>query len=325
MRLSCLNYMNVIAYAANTAVTFGIGSFGWFGTNTNTVLSQKYQTLVTPIGLTFSIWGIIFITQFIFVVVQLLPSFRATPMVAKAIGYDYVNVCVSQVAWTLSFSFEVIWLSLIFMLAILYFLLTIVNDQYKLSILEKQSIRDYWLLKFPFAIHCGWIMAASMVNLSVVLVKYDVAADVQFYIAVGTLAFLVVASLFSLGFPTRPEYVIPVVLAWASFGIYRELGAPKDLIVATFNETNISSIKTGALMSMIVILSAVVLRVIVAIICGRCVSSASDDGSSVFQRSEDGQSRATKESARTGWFSKGSEGSKSSDQKSKSPSEASNV
>ncbi|KAI2506298.1 hypothetical protein MHU86_8128 [Fragilaria crotonensis] len=308
MRLSCLNYMNVIAYAANTAVTFGIGSFGWFGTNTNTELSQKYQTLVTPIGLTFSIWGIIFITQFIFVVVQLLPTFRATPMVAKAIGYDYVNVCVSQIAWTLAFSFEVIWLSLIFMLAILYFLLTIVNDQYKLSILEKTSIRDYWLLKFPFAIHCGWILAAAMVNLSVVLVKYNVDADAQYYVAIGTLAFLVVVSFFSLGFPTRPGM---------------ELGAPKELIVSTFSETNITSIKTGALMSMIVILSAVVLRVILALICGRRVSSATEDGSSVFQRSEDGESRATKESARTGWFSKGTRGSKSSDQKSKSPSAAS--
>jgi hypothetical protein len=78
-------------------------------------------------------------------------------------------------------------------------------------------------------------------------------------------------------------------------------------------------------MSMIVILSAVVLRLVLAFICGRRVSSASEDGSSVFQRSEDGQSRATKESARTGWFSKGTRISKSSDQKSKSPTEASNV
>lgn len=80
-------------------------------------------------------------------------------------------------------------------------------------------------------------------------------------------------------------------------------------------------------MSMIVILSAVVLRVILALICGRRVSSAEEEGSSVFQRSEDGESRATKESAKTGWFSKGSRGSKSSDQKSKSSgtSGASNV
>ena len=214
--LSLLNYMNVIAYIANVAVTYGIGSLGLFGMNTNTVLSAKYQTLVTPIGLAFAIWGIIFIMQLIFAIVQLLPSFRASPLVAKGIGYTYVYVCISQIAWTLSFSFEIIWLSFLFMLAILYFLLTIVNDEYKVSLEEKTTIRDYWLLKFPFASHSGWILAATMVNLSVVLVAYGVDTTAQYYVAIATLVFLVSVSFFCLGFPTRPEYCIPLVLAWAS-------------------------------------------------------------------------------------------------------------
>ena len=215
-RLSLLNYLNVIAYIANVAIVYGIGSLGLFGFNTNGELSAKYQTLVTPIGLTFLIWAIIFIFQLIFVVAQLLPVYRATPMVATAIGYDYVGVCISQIAWTFAFTYEIIWLSLAFMAAILVFLLKIVTDQYKQSSLEKTSIRDYWLLKFPFSIHCGWILAAFMVNLSAVLVSQNVEASIQYYVALVTLAILVAISLFSLGFPSRPDYVIPIVLAWAS-------------------------------------------------------------------------------------------------------------
>jgi hypothetical protein len=216
MNLSLLNYMNVIAYVANVLVTYGIGAIGFGGFSTNAELSEKYQTLVTPAGYTFAIWAIIFISEFIFVVVQLLPAFRATPIVAKAIGYDYVSVCISQIGWTLAFTFEIIWLSLIFMVAILYFLLSTVNDQYKLSAVEKTSVRDYVLLKFPFAIHCGWIIAATMVNISAVLVAQNVGATIQYYVALGTFVVLVLAAIFCLSFPTRPEFVIPAVLAWAS-------------------------------------------------------------------------------------------------------------
>jgi benzodiazapine receptor len=217
MNLSLLNYMNVIAYIANVAVTYGIGVAGIGGLSNNSELSEKYQTLITPIGFSFAIWGIIFSAQLVFVIVQLLPAFRATPLVANAIGYHYVNVCFSQITWTLAFSFEIIWLSLLAMIAILYFLLSLVNDQYKEQ--DKTSFRDYWLLKFPFSIHCGWILAALSVNISVVLVSQDVSADVQYYVALGTLAMLVLVSSFSVSFPNRPEYVIPAVLAWASVSI----------------------------------------------------------------------------------------------------------
>jgi benzodiazapine receptor len=66
-----------------------VGVLGLGGLQTNGELSEKYQTLVTQIGFAFAIWGIIFIAQFIFTVVQLFHSFRGAPLVAKAIGYDY--------------------------------------------------------------------------------------------------------------------------------------------------------------------------------------------------------------------------------------------
>lgn len=99
------------------------------------------------------------------------------------------------------------------------------------------------------------------------------------------------------------------------FGIYRELGVPKDSITSTFSEDNILSIKTGALASMGVILGAFVLRVILAVICCRRAAPATDDGASESPLSEDGRSHATSESTKTGFFSKFSRGSKSSHQK----------
>jgi benzodiazapine receptor len=214
MKLTLLNYLNVICFTANVVITYGVGVLGLGGLQTNGELSEKYQTLVTPIGFAFAIWGVIFIAQFIFTVAQLFPSYRGAPLVAKAIGYDYVGVCLSQIAWTLAFSYEIIWLSFLSMLSILYFLLSTVNDQYKLQ--EATPIRDYLFLKFPFSIHCGWIIAASFVNLSVLLVDVGVSLNVQYYVALATLVCLIACACFCVSFPTRPEYVVPAVLAWAA-------------------------------------------------------------------------------------------------------------
>jgi translocator protein len=213
-RLTSLNILNVLAYIANAVVTYGIGVAGLGGTPTNAELSQKYQTLVTPIGAVFSIWAIIFISQFIFAIAQLLGPYRQDPLVTKGVGRYYIGACLAQVGWTLAFTYEVIWLSLIFMLSILFFLVSIVVTQYKTQ--EKTANLDYWLLKFPFAIHCGWIIAASFVNLSVVFVAYGLQATLQYYYAFATVGCVFLIAVAALRYPDRAEYVIPVVLAWAT-------------------------------------------------------------------------------------------------------------
>ena len=67
-----LNVANVLAYVVNTFVTF-ISMTGIFGL-TNGEVSAKYQTIITPAGWAFSIWGIIFTGELAFVVAQCFSS-----------------------------------------------------------------------------------------------------------------------------------------------------------------------------------------------------------------------------------------------------------
>ena len=160
----CLNIMNMLAYIANAAVTYGIGTLGLFGSSNNATLSDKYQTLITPVGYAFGIWAVIFLADLIWAVLQLFPHFEERRWFAEAlVGTGFV--CISQIGWTLAFSMEIIWLSLVAMLSILLFLLCIVVTQYRVK--TTMSCRDYILLKWPFLLHCGWILAASMVNINV--------------------------------------------------------------------------------------------------------------------------------------------------------------
>jgi hypothetical protein len=64
--------LNAVAFAINFIVV-GLSNFGVWG-RTNADLSDSIPTLVTPIGYAFSIWGVIFISETIFVVWQSLPK-----------------------------------------------------------------------------------------------------------------------------------------------------------------------------------------------------------------------------------------------------------
>ena len=77
--LNTLNYLNLIGYIINVLVTFASASV--FSFPDNAELSEKYQTIITPSGGTFAIWGIIFISQGIFAVIQMLSGYRSNPLV----------------------------------------------------------------------------------------------------------------------------------------------------------------------------------------------------------------------------------------------------
>merc|ERR1719231_1618785 len=114
--LTPLNYVNLLAFIANAAVTY-ISMTGVFGP-TNSQLSKKYQALVTPAGWAFSIWGPIFILEAVFAIYQMFGNVRASETV-EAIAYPYMWSCFAQIMWTIVFAQEWIGVSLFFMLSIL--------------------------------------------------------------------------------------------------------------------------------------------------------------------------------------------------------------
>jgi len=224
-KLSTLNYLNVVFYAINVFATYGVGVLGLFNLPTNSELSAKYQTLVTPIGWAFSIWGPIFILEAVFAIMQLTPKYRSHPIVLNGVSYWYCIVVIAQAGWTFSFCFEIIWLSFLMMLSILASLCIIIY-QTRNNVQVETTIGDFWLLKFPFELHAGWIIAASAVNLSVCLVAYRDDITLQISVAVLSVTALVVVSLAMLFSLKAPVYTLPTVQAWALLGVSVQLASP---------------------------------------------------------------------------------------------------
>jgi hypothetical protein len=216
------NWLNVGAFVLNTVITY-TSIAGIFG-ETNTELSKKYQTLVTPSGWAFSIWGPIFIWEGIFVVAQLFPRFRKSEVVHRMSPWWWA-LCVVQCCWTFSFAQDQVTLALIFMLLILATLLGVAWSTDDLAL----SLSEYFLLRAPLSLQLGWIICAAGVNVNVQADALKSSQSTLLALAVLTYAAVLSSSAaFAVG-PLRPDPIVCLVAAWAFGGIYSALGNPEDL------------------------------------------------------------------------------------------------
>lgn len=250
--LQAVHYANVVAYVVNVGITYFMATPA-SSLPSNGELSQKYQTLVTPAGYAFSIWGLIFLSQLVWTVLQLRPQNRNSDWVLKGVGYWYVLVCAAQAIWSVVFALEWIVLSLVAMLTILVGLLVICIqfsfwDALTVDVTSaQQQRRDFWSFQFPFYVHCGWIMAASLININVVLVAAGRSAAGQTSLAWMSLTCLAGIAYYFLVKKDSP--VIPLVLAWACVGIFVELlpSQIEDSIAETFSTSTIIQIQIVSL------------------------------------------------------------------------------
>eukprot|EP00581_Thalassiosira_minuscula_P019015 CAMPEP_0183726066 /NCGR_PEP_ID=MMETSP0737-20130205/22249_1 /TAXON_ID=385413 /ORGANISM="Thalassiosira miniscula, Strain CCMP1093" /LENGTH=310 /DNA_ID=CAMNT_0025957279 /DNA_START=239 /DNA_END=1171 /DNA_ORIENTATION=- len=257
-KLNHKNYLNFVAYILNILLVYGVGNAGWAGTPDNGELSRKYQTLVTPSSRAFTIWAVIFLFQGAFAICQFLPRFRAQPMLTNGASYWYSVVVAMQIGWTFAFAFEVIPLSLVFMMLIWMALMALLYSQYYTE--SDGSLWEFWILRFPFAVHAGWITAASALNVNVQVVSMSQPADVQLAVAIVALAVLHAISVWVLFYIERPNWTIACVLSWAFGFIYQELGNPNELITSTFETSTINGVKYAAIAVCVIILTQIVIR-----------------------------------------------------------------
>ena len=274
--LRWLKFINLLAFIVNVIVIYGVGVLGdiLFDVPTNAELSEKYSTLITPIGWTFSIWGLIFILQFIWVLQQFYCSLPENYVQAvTTVRFNYVFTVLAQISWTLAFSNEMLELSLAMMLLILLNLFLITRSLARLEppapatmasrfLVELAPALAFLLTESPFVVHFGWILAATFVNINVVLVSMNLENTVKYYAALGSVLALllctVVLAIYS------GAIVVPLVIVWALLGIYMALQEPSDGIVASFTEEQQQNVQYVALSGILVL--------IVLLVAGGCRS-----------------------------------------------------
>lgn len=152
----------VIVYVIN-----GLSLTNILGGFTTGEISDLYINLFTPAGITFSIWSVIYAYLLIFALYVLGVFRKSSNAIIEKIGKPFILSCICNIAWMFSWQYQLIWLSLIFMIVLFLSLATIVM-RLKASPL---STKEMWLVKVPFSIYFGWITVATVANITVFLVS----------------------------------------------------------------------------------------------------------------------------------------------------------
>jgi hypothetical protein len=184
-------------------------------------LSDAYPNVFVPAGLTFSIWGVIYIFLIIFVIFQFtggkIRNVKEHHFLSR-ISFFFVLNCIANITWIILWHHEMIFLSLLVMLIIfmtLYYIYT------RLEIGKRQvPTMKKWAVHIPFSIYLGWITVATIANVTTVLVDIN-WGGLGLPEAIWAMIMIFIATFVGFKvFSDRKDYAYVLVLIWAFLGIF---------------------------------------------------------------------------------------------------------
>lgn len=208
-----------VTYLAMIAVNYLANALPLNGKRTGDV-SDAYPSLFTPAGVTFSIWGVIYLLLGAHVLYQ-LGLFRDGPDSAEQtallnrVGVLFALSSLANIAWVFAWHYGLIPLSAMLIVVILICLALIANTVRGAHLTGRRR----WLIGVPFSVYFGWTTVAVVANVTVLLVsrKWD-----GFGLAESTWAVIIVLVAMVIGTVTmvrNRDVAYGLVLIWAFAGI----------------------------------------------------------------------------------------------------------
>lgn len=134
-------------------------------------VSNAYPNLFTPAGLTFGIWGLIYLLLAGFTLYH-LGLFRGDHAASRSgllnrVGLWFIVSSFANLAWVFAWHYHAIGWSIALMVVILFSLIKINLATGR----ERFSRREQLFIRLPFSVYFGWITVATIANVAVLLVS----------------------------------------------------------------------------------------------------------------------------------------------------------
>lgn len=134
-------------------------------------VSDSYKNLFAPAGLTFAIWGLIYVLLAGYTAYQ-LGFFNLNKRGYKADLFEKVGLyfsisSIANATWIFSWHYHLIALSMLLMITILVCLILIVRQINE----EKFSLREKIFIRLPFSVYFGWITVTTIANATTLFVS----------------------------------------------------------------------------------------------------------------------------------------------------------
>ncbi|WP_029296948.1 hypothetical protein [Chryseobacterium hispalense] len=162
--------LNMVALVVTIVVNY-LSNTGIFNNETMATISAKFQNLFTPAGYAFSIWGLIYLGLFGFVIYYgpFSKNTDAKEKVILNVGWWFAISCVANSLWIFAWLYEYTFLSIPIMILLFISLLKIIGNNRK--IIESKDLKTIIFLRLPFYIYSGWISVALIANVAAYLKK----------------------------------------------------------------------------------------------------------------------------------------------------------
>lgn len=166
--LKVLGIANIVAFLGVIAINYLAVQLP-IGGMTTWALSDLYPNLFTPAGLTFSIWGLIYLALFSFIVRQIIDLFKKNSLwITKSVGIRFLLSCVTNIGRIFARHFQQVFLSVLIMLAFLVILIVLAS---KIQLGKKLwTWKEKLFVQVPFSVYLWWISVATIANTAARLV-----------------------------------------------------------------------------------------------------------------------------------------------------------
>lgn len=189
--------------------------------------SADTQTLITPAGWAFAIWGPLYFGTLVYVVYQLLPRHRDSDLVRR-IGWHFALAVLGNALWMtytqlFSLGFPSV-LIIVFTLVNLLAILRVFASTATFSLGERLAV------VLPLSALAGWLTAATIVNIAAALNFHGIVlpAPAPLISAAILLVGGVIVAAALVGTGGNLWYPIPFL--WALFAIHQKAGQVHDEI-----------------------------------------------------------------------------------------------
>ncbi len=186
---------------------------------TTSTISARHDTILTPTGITFAIWGVIYAWLFLFILYQngifLKKGEGDNPDIVHAVSIFFIGSSALNIAWLVAWHYEYITLCFIIIFAMWIALLFAHNR----LLHEMSNLRQRFFARVPFSIYLAWISVATSINF-VAMLKHESPNLLGISENVWAAALVIIIFLLTEFFLVRyKDYAFTLTILWALSGI----------------------------------------------------------------------------------------------------------
>lgn len=221
-------------WAIGYLITFALMIFlnYWSATDVGSIANQE-QSIIQPAGFAFSIWGLIYILLFIWIVRLFFINKWEGSIVDRITFWPIVNFVLNGL-WILTFTQQWLFISTLIIIGLLITLIVMYR-----RITEKND--KHWFDRLPFSIYFSWVTVATIVNIFTWFVGMGITEFLGLSELTWTNILLIVATGIMIYVSLKhKDWLYPLVFVWSYTAIFVE------------NQTNYTSLAVVLIICLII-------------------------------------------------------------------------